>query len=350
MLSQVGMTGLPQTFMLRCPNEWNQAERAGAFWAGCRLFEAGLALEPTQDAMNPPADNATASPGTTAVITDTLPEASSVEENLRGRQETIVIGDPHVPLHRGDILLHISKKHDGARLVIDGDIFNFDRFSKFQPLNRNVFLNPEHRYSAAECLEMATQLFDSISDYWQDITLIYGNHDIRLHKQIASGAQGDASLADFMLREAFKKNPKITIHEETTYDFYMHKRGDAWIGHWNYYGKPVCAGAKKAADSLMSRVMIDEKGPWKTIIQAHTHHVADARYNGKRVMECGAMCMIPDYIDNSLGKGSEPELGYVQLVQCDGETCDEETHAIRIDTKYYMNRMEIGPYSGRVYY
>lgn len=91
----------------------------------------------------------------------------------------MIIGDVHVPTTDYDFSVlpaAIAKKHlkGKRRLLIAGDLFNMDEFSKYDKLERTV---PWHQERDA-----ARQLFHEWMEVFDEIYFLMGNHDRRLQK------------------------------------------------------------------------------------------------------------------------------------------------------------------------
>lgn len=97
--------------------------------------------------------------------------------------DAMIVGDVHVPTtdyQLARMVGTIAEKHLTAprKLIIAGDMFNFDSFSVYAPVVRAPSMRDE--------LEAARQLLHDWLDVFAEIYVIMGNHDRRLQKWSAA--------------------------------------------------------------------------------------------------------------------------------------------------------------------
>lgn len=255
--------------------------------------------------------------------------------NVKGRIENVVIADLHEPIARRDIIREISKKHDGARLIVAGDILDFASFSKFSRVKTCRSRQEEWNMSALRVLQDTAGFLDEISDYYSEIVVIRGNHDARPNKAIASVAGADAAeFTDYLFTNELGKARKVVIPNRTNLDYYAIKIGDMWVGHWHWYGKLPAAGVRQVIDEFLPDPAVRQYGECNVVVQAHTHRTHDGSWRYKRAIECGAMCKRPDYVDTNFGKGGTPQLGYALIVQDDGYTDWQASGGVKLNPEW----------------
>lgn len=282
----------------------------------------------------------------------TSAECAEGTDPCEGKQTTIVMSDLHIPYQRDDLVLDIAQRHEGARLVLAGDIFNNASYTEWPRLNMLNSRVPEYAYRRVDILDIGLSLLEKIAPYFIDVKILRGNHDAWISKSEAKATGGDTSATDRQFEQLFESLPNVVVPKRTIRDYSMLKRGDAWIGHFLSYGRTPNRGAIGACDWMLENIEIEKMGDWKVLVQAHTHRLSDSVYKRKWVMESGALCKRPDYQDSKPGKGDgrSPELGYIILTQYDGVTSKFESGLVRYNDDAYFRYLTIGPYSGEPVY
>jgi len=96
-------------------------------------------------------------------------------ENVSG---TVTIsGDYHIPLHDIKLvekMVYVSQKMGAKKLIIAGDLYNFDAFSTF--VNEPI-------YEVGEELDYGEKLLDYLAEWFDFILVLMGNHEERLYKR-----------------------------------------------------------------------------------------------------------------------------------------------------------------------
>jgi len=86
-------------------------------------------------------------------------------------------GDFHIPLHDPKLIekmVYVSQKMNSKKLIVAGDFYNLDAFSKFVS---------EPTYFAGEELDYGEQILDYLVEWFDSILLLMGNHEERLYKR-----------------------------------------------------------------------------------------------------------------------------------------------------------------------
>lgn len=265
---------------------------------------------------------------------DAVPVEKVPYVSVSSKETTIVIGDLHTPEHRMDLLMRIAKEHEGSRLIIAGDLMDFQRFSKFTKNVRSANRSLEQRMSVVELLKTGTAVVDILRHYFSDVVIKRGNHDIRLASMLSQCFSDGAELADFLFESMFANMPNVSMMSSAIEDFFMLKRGDAWVGHWDCISAKVTnRGANEAVDWMLDNDYITAQGEWNVLIQLHTHLASLGIHRGKLAIECGCMSRMQDYTWEKPGKYRYPRNGYFELVQYDGITDWEESRLRLLRTK-----------------
>lgn len=100
----------------------------------------------------------------------------------------LIVGDVHVPCTDYDfsrLVLHVARKQDIKTLIVAGDMFNMDSWSKYQAVV------PAPKWQ--EERDAARVLFSEWVEWFDDIYVLMGNHDRRLQKW-SGGQLGEADI------------------------------------------------------------------------------------------------------------------------------------------------------------
>jgi len=108
-------------------------------------------------------------------------EVTSLGTPMRARcDNALVVGDVHVPCtdyEFSKLAMLVARKQNVKTLIVAGDTFNVDSFSKYQA----VVPAP----TWAQERDAARVLFAEWTDWFDDIYVIMGNHDRRIQKVTA---------------------------------------------------------------------------------------------------------------------------------------------------------------------
>lgn len=203
------------------------------------------------------------------VITD-LPEYKAIEPEYEG--SWIVASDIHVPTTRWDLVELMctfakrQMKRGQRRLLIAGDLVNFDALSKYDHIVPPVSLKQE--------LAAARAVMGYLLSVFDHIVMIQGNHDHRLAKLM----RGAMDVGDFgRLISDFANDPRVTITVQT--QAIIRSAGIPWrVTHPGNYSRVKGTVVNTLAQKYQMNV-----------IGAHEHHVAVQRdqYNRYTVLNAG---------------------------------------------------------------
>jgi predicted phosphodiesterase len=199
----------------------------------------------------------------------------------------LLISDLHIPYHDIDavtIALEYGVKHKVNTIVINGDLLDLHKISRFQsdPNKRSI----KHEFDATkQFLRVLRQLFPNVEIYW-----IKGNHCSRMEKYLLQKAQEIWDDPYFHLEERLRLNEE-RIH--LVDDKVLVKAGKLNITHGHHIFKGIFTPVSPA------------RGAWvkakQNIIVGHLHrssHHVETDINGETTASwsLGCLCELrPDY-------------------------------------------------------
>jgi hypothetical protein len=98
--------------------------------------------------------------------------ARDVPVEMAGRQEYVVISDLHIPDQRDDLVAEVIREHKGKRLIVAGDLSDFESWSKW----------PQDKFAPDTLREVLAQqdaVLDLFDRQFAHTWLMLGNHDRR---------------------------------------------------------------------------------------------------------------------------------------------------------------------------
>jgi hypothetical protein len=257
-------------------------------------------------------------------------------KQARLREETVVISDLHVPDEREDLIAEVIRRHRGARLVIAGDLDDFEMLSRY---DHNDWNAP----TLQDSLARRDALIDTLRENFSEVEIMLGNHDLRLPRRAAKALGPDyAWISQQFLMWAYERRHGIKVITNEVrkqsgrlvpYLHYYHQIGDCVIGHVECAGRPVGKGVERAHDFFLQWKGILGLNDFRVVLQAHTHKQAFFRHPDTRYFcyEIGAMCDIPSYSLTGRQNYGPPQVGYYHLVQYNGVTDVNESRLISLD-------------------
>jgi hypothetical protein len=207
----------------------------------------------------------------------------------------LIVGDVHVPttdLHLARLVGMVAKKHlDNPRLIIAGDFFNQDSFSKYAP----VVAGP----SWADERDAGRQLLGEWLDVFSEIHVIMGNHDRRLQKW---------SAAEFEAADIFGM---LTTSDRLHVSNYGWCTVDTPGGRFRVtHSKNYSVNQLAVADALSAKHHCH-------IISFHEHHlgIGWSRYGHYLLVNGGGLFDVSQMAYVVLDDGKSPEMipGFVML-------------------------------------
>ena len=249
----------------------------------------------------------------------------------------LCISDMHIPFNR-DIKEFFKYKGKVDTLVLNGDIIDNYSMSNFTKMYRLSLVE-----ELIQARELLIELIEEIKP--KKVTVITGNHEIRLGKKIADKIGSD--LLDLMPRDALAflfdtgfnyydrikkcKTVYTPIDEEVDCEVnyvgnFWTKEGKTIFVHPQAFRGTTLGTVGKAYDYFTA---IGED--FQSIIMAHTHKLGMYVMNDKYLYEQGTCANLNhmDYQDLKLPKSSQVN-GYMYIIQDkDGNLIYDKTKLIR---------------------
>lgn len=172
----------------------------------------------------------------------------------------LLISDLHIPYHDIDavtIALEYGVKHEINTIVINGDMLDFARISKFETDFSKRSVKQEFD-AAKQFLRVLRQLFPTQSIYW-----IKGNHDLRYEKYLFQKA------SEIWDDPYFKLEERLRLNEERVHlidDRILVKAGKLSITHGHHIFKGIFTPVSPARGAYMKAK--------QNIIVGHLHRAS----------------------------------------------------------------------------
>ena len=266
-------------------------------------------------------------------------DAIEEDEERVNEDETriLCISDMHIPFNR-DIKEFFKYKGKVDTLVLNGDIIDNYSMSNFTKMYRLSLVE-----ELIQARELLIELIEEIKP--KKVTVVTGNHEIRLGKKIADKIGSD--LLDLMPRDALAflfdtgfnyydrikkcKTVYTPIDEEVDCEVnyvgnFWTKEGKTIFVHPQAFKGTTLGTVGKAYDYFTA---IGED--FQSIIMAHTHKLGMYVMNDKYLYEQGTCADLNhmDYQDLKLPKSSQVN-GYMYIIQDkDGNLIYDKTKLIR---------------------
>jgi predicted phosphodiesterase len=250
-------------------------------------------------------------------------------------EKIVVISDTHAPDERRDLITQICIENKGRRCVLAGDINDFAAYGRWDVTDWTLG-------NLKDALAYTDAMLDLMGQYFPQIDILFGNHDLRLPRKAGKQLGPDYFwLTQEFLMYAYEKRHGVKVIHRTLDKkngrqipgiFFYHQVGDAMIGHVEVGGKPTGKGALMAHDFFYSWKHELGLNPFNVVLQAHTHKQSYFRHPLTRVhcYEIGALCDTPAYAVMQ-GKYAPPNHGYFLLSQRDGVTDINESRLVSLD-------------------
>ena len=266
-------------------------------------------------------------------------DATEEDKGRVNEDETriLCISDMHIPFNR-DIKEFFKYKGKVDTLVLNGDIIDNYSMSNFTKMYRLSLVE-----ELIQARELLIELIEEIKP--KKVTVVTGNHEIRLGKKIADKIGSD--LLDLMPRDALAflfdtgfnyydrikkcKTVYTPIDEEVDCEVnyvgnFWTKEGKTIFVHPQAFRGTTLGTVGKAYDYFTA---IGED--FQSIIMAHTHKLGMYVMNDKYLYEQGTCANLNhmDYQDLKLPKSSQVN-GYMYIIQDkDGNLIYDKTKLIR---------------------
>lgn len=213
--------------------------------------------------------------------------------NTSKDKKIVTFSDLHVPFFLWEDMQKALEQHSDADvIVLNGDILDAYIFSTFSK-SKSIAAIKEYK--------MAFDLVHYLSDHFENIVLVSGNHDYRTTRAVKqAGFNKDASAVfgtDLLYRisNGEKLDQHGQLEEKLDFSNVLYQRHDPWYArvgktifcHPSGFGsKYPGATVVKLLDHFRERMHYDD---FDSIVVGHTHKVYKGVVSGKLLIEQGAM-------------------------------------------------------------
>lgn len=222
-------------------------------------------------------------------------KSTKIDLGLTNSKEKKIVSfsDLHIPFFLWEDMRAALNQHKDANvIVLNGDILDAYMFSTFSK-SKNVAALKEYK--------MAFDLVHFLSDHFEKVVLVSGNHDYRTTRAVKTvGISDEATKVyrpDLLFRIANgeKLDAYGDLVEKLPFDNVTYQKYDSWyvrIGktifcHPSGFGsKYPGATVVKLLDHFSERMHYDD---FDSIVVGHTHKVYKGVVSGKLLIEQGAM-------------------------------------------------------------
>ena len=252
--------------------------------------------------------------------------APKVTESVTQRaQKILVVPDLHAPFHEPEMfaeMLDAEKDADHCICIGDmGDAYALSRFLKY-----------EHMPYRDEWASV-TLVMQELASRFPKVTIVIGNHDARLEKQLRQHLTEDmVDAISFMtggilcpITALARRYPNVEIAKHVTpsgrsVDWFT-TIGDAWLGHPEKFSRVAGSALRFTEDWILDNEVVLGIDGKRLIVMGHTHAAAILPYRAdKLLVECGCLCQQQGYMLSPRIGGRPQRRGYVTFVQHDGVT------------------------------
>lgn len=238
---------------------------------------------------------------------------------------SMLMADLHVPFHLRDEIAAAWRGTDCTRLIIGGDLGDYNALSTFLKYENVDILDELHESSA---------LIDTAAGVFKDVIVMGGNHDPdRYTKRLLERNQSPLIKA-IRFCAGGVTNPLEAIcsrHANVTYvqhqtragvRHWFYEQGDAIVSHrQDYSSVPGAALRRIAAHFRAHHRALRISRDFRVLFQAHTHTVAAVPDGpGAMLYETGCCCGTMDYQTRDDSKGAPQIPAYMTFTQRDGVT------------------------------
>ncbi len=242
-----------------------------------------------------------------------------------GYERVCVVPDVHAPFHEEKFLAELCAREGpvSTKAIAIGDISDAYAFSTFTKYERVPF---------GEEWAQVTTVVQALSEAFQEVEIVIGNHDERLEKRLRERLSIDQVEAVMYmtggtlcpLTALAKHYPNVSIAKHTTpsghsVDWFTTCGKDAWLGHPQKFSRVPAAALRAVEDWIRDNETVMGLGHPRLIIMGHTHQLAIVPFRSDTLLvECGAICQAQSYqIGPRLG-GRPQKRGYITFEQHDG--------------------------------
>jgi len=229
--------------------------------------------------------------------------------------------DPHCPYLNEDFFgwaLNDAKRRGATKAVVPGDLFDLFAFSRFDKYEHV----PVQKELAAGKLFLNT-----LSEHFEEVHVIRGNHDERAKKYFAKAVQAEFMfLVNWNIVEiaaADLPNVKLPCLKIQGRELpFLWQEGDLILGHPETSSKTPMKAVDTFAAWLNQWQETLDLRRIRVVGQGHTHQAGGPVIlaTGIAVFELGCCCKLPDYVFDPKLRYRPQTNAYGLFVQRDGKT------------------------------
>ena len=213
--------------------------------------------------------------------------------NTSKHTKIVSFSDLHVPFFLWEDMQVALEQHSDANIIVlNGDILDAYIFSTFSK-SKSIAAIKEYK--------MAFDLVHYLSDHFEKVILVSGNHDYRTTRAVKqAGFNKDASAVFgtdllFKISNGEKLNDYGQLEKQLAFDNVLYQKHDSWyvrVGktifcHPSGFGSRYPgATVVKLLDHFSERMSYDD---FDSIVVGHTHKVYKGIVSSKLLIEQGAM-------------------------------------------------------------
>lgn len=260
------------------------------------------------------------------------------------QKKILVVPDLHAPFHEPQMFADmLEREKDADQCICIGDLSDSYALSTYTHYRRVSF--SEEWASVTLCLQ-------ALSETFQQVDVVIGNHDARLEKRLRERLSEDMVDAVKFLSGGLlcpitaltKRFPNVQVAHHTvpggdSIDWFT-TIGDVWLGHPEKYSRTPGAALRAVEEWLSDHE--DDLGlqRYKLIVLGHTHTYSQFLWRaGQMLIECGCLCATQGYQLKPKIGGRPQRRGYVTFVQDDGVTDLNSVRFYSFDTEQSYARV-----------
>jgi predicted phosphodiesterase len=249
---------------------------------------------------------------------------SGAQKN-RAARKILVVPDLHAPFHEPEMFAAmLEKEADADHCICIGDLgdsYALSRFTKYE------------RMSYRDEWASVTLCMQEMASRFPKVTIVIGNHDARLEKQLRERLTEDmVDAISFItggvlcpITAMAKRYPNVEIAKHQipnghAVDWCV-EVGDAWLGHPEKFSVTPGAVLRKVEEWISDNEMAMGFNRYRLIVVGHTHQFAMIPWRSQQMLvECGAMCKTAGYMTSPRIGGRPQRRGYLTFNQVSGRT------------------------------
>lgn len=242
-----------------------------------------------------------------------------------GAKKILVVPDLHAPFHEPEMFAAmLEAEADADHCICIGDLGDAYALSRFLRYERMPY--KDEWASVTLCMQ-------ELANRFPKVTIVIGNHDARLEKQLRTHLTEDmVDAISFMtggilcpITALAKRYPNVEIaHHETPsgrhVDWFT-TIGDAWLGHPEKFSRVSGAALRFTEEWIADNEETLGIEGARLIVMGHTHTYAQIPWRAsKMLVECGCLCQQQGYMLSPRIGGRPQRRGYLVFEQYDGVT------------------------------